>query len=398
MNTKAEYSIKRPRYSFSKLTSVILILFILIASSLVGCSPSLEELESVDYIPLSRDDWQVSTPVGQSLDPKLVAELYYNAAKLETLYGLLIIKNDHLIAEAYFNGGSVGQKAYMASATKSFTSALVGIALDQGCLSSLDQKMIDFFPEFADQMTDLRKKQITLRDLLQMRSGYVWEERTAPYMEAFFTSRGYWLPFMVDFPLTSDPGTEFGYSNLSSHLLGSIVARACDTDLKSFAQEYLFSPIGADVGDWSPDADNYYYGSHGMPLSARDRAKFGLVFLNAGEYDGNQVISSSFVDESLQRYSENINISGWIPGLTSRVGYFRDLGYGYQWWSARAGRHQFNYAAGHGGNLIILLDELDMVIVTSSDRLYGDFGGDAWEKEKAIIDMVGKFIASLPSQ
>ena len=383
---------KKRFYSLFRFVSIIIIL-----SMLVGCGPSTAELATVNYAPIPGDDWEVSTPEEQGLDPDLIAELYYNASKLETLYGLLVVKNGRLIAEGYFNEGSVEQKAFMASATKSFTSALVGIALDQGCLSSLDQKMIDFFPEFADQITDLRKKQITIRDLLQMRSGYVWEERT-PYMDEFFSSRGYWLPFIVEFPLTSDPGTEFGYSNLTSHILGVIVARGCDTDLKSYAQEHLFSPIGAEVGDWSQDADNYYYGAHGMPLTARDRAKFGLLYLNDGEYYGSQIISAAFIDESLQRYSEKIDISGWIPGITSRYGYFRDLGYGYQWWAAKAGDHEFNYANGHGGNQIILLDEFDMVIVTSADRLYGNFGGDAWEKERAIINMVGKFINSLPSE
>ena len=371
---------------------------ILVLSMLVGCSPSTAELEAVDYSQLPGDDREVSTPEKQGLDPMLVAELYSNAAELETIYSVLVIKNGNLIAEGYFNEGSVEQKAFMASATKSYTSALVGIALDQGCLSSVDQKMIDFFPEFADQITDPRKEQVTIRDLLQMRSGYVWEERTPPYMDELFASRGYMLPLIVEFPLTSDPGTEFGYSNLTSHILAIIVARGCDTDLKSFAQEYLFSPIDAEVGDWSQDADSYYYGAHGIPLTARDRAKFGMLYLNDGEYDGNQVISADWVEDSLQRYSDNIDISGWIPGITSRYGYFRDLGYGYQWWSARAGNHQFNYANGHGGNQIILLDELDMVIVTSADRLWGNFGGDAWEKERAIIDMVGKFINSLPTE
>jgi len=370
---------------------------ILVLSLLVGCGPSTKELEAVDYTPLPGDDWAVSTPEEQGLDPMLVAELYFNAAELETLFGLLVIKNGHLIAEGYFNQGSVEQKAYMASATKSVTSTLVGIALDQGCLSSLDQKMIDFFPEFADQLTDPRKEQITIRDLLKMRSGYVWEERT-PYMDSFFSSRGYWLPSIVEFPLTNDPGTEFGYSNLTSHILGVIIARACDTDLKSYAQEHLFTPIDAEVGDWSQDADSYYYGAFGIPLTARDRAKFGWLYLNGGEYDGNQVISADWVEDSLQRYSENIDISGWIPGITSRYGYYRDLGYGYQWWSARAGDHQFNYSSGHGGNQIILLEDLDMVIVTSADRLYGRFGQEAWEKERAIIELVGKFINSLPSE
>jgi len=392
MNNKENNPTKWRQPSFLIFASAILIL-----SMLIGCGPSAEDLEAVDYTPLSGGGWDVSTPEEQGLDPLLVAELYHNAAELETLYGLLVIKNGQLIAERYFNGGSVEQKAYMASATKSFTSALVGIALDQGCLSSVDQKMIDFFPEFAGQINDSRKEQITIRDLLQMRSGYVWEERTS-YMDSLFSSRGYWLPFIVEFPLTNDPGTEFGYSNVSSHILGVIVARGCDTDLKSYAQEYLFPPIDAEVGDWSQDADGYYYGSHGIAQTARDRAKFGLLYLNDGEYEGNQVISADWVEDSLLRYSEKIDISGWIPGITSRYGYYRDLGYGYQWWSAKAGDHQFNYASGHGGNQIILLDDLDMVIVTSADRLFGQFGGEAWEKERAIIDLVGKFIKSLPSE
>ena len=378
-----------------KAAGFIISLILILSSLLAGCGPSAKTLQLVDYSPLPGDDLKVSTPTEQGLDPKLVADLYHNSAELSTLYGLLVIKNGHLVAEGYFNGGSVEQKPFMASATKSITSALVGIALDQGCLSSLDQKMIDYFPEFADQINDPRKEQITIRDLLMMRSGFVWEERT-PYMESFFSSGGYWLPFMVDFPLTSDPGTEFGYSNLSSHILGVIVSRACGSDLNSFAEEYLFSPIDAEVGDWSQDADDNFYGAHAIQLSARDRAKFGFLYLNDGEYEGDQVISAEWINDSLQKYSERINLSGWIPGLTSRVGYYRDIGYGYQWWSAKAGKHHFYYAAGHGGNQIILLDELDMVIVTSADRLYGNFGADAWEKEKAIIDVVGRFIRSLP--
>ena len=149
---------------------------ILILSILVGCGPSTEDLEAVDYTPLPGDDWQVSTPIAEGLDPMLVAELYHNATELETIYGLLVVKEGHLIAEDYFNKGSMGQKALLQSAAKSYVSALVGIALDRGCLSSVDQKMIDFFPDFADQTADARKKQIAIRDMLQMRAGYPPEE------------------------------------------------------------------------------------------------------------------------------------------------------------------------------------------------------------------------------
>jgi len=184
---------KRRQYSFLLITSTILIL-----SMLVGCGPSgpsTEDLEAVEYTPLPGDDWKVSTPAEQGLDPMLVAEVYYNAAELETIYSLLVIKNGYLIAERYFNEGSVEQKDRVQSVTKSYTSALVGIALEQGYLSSVDQKMLDFFPEVAGQITDPRKEQITIRDLLQMRSGYPWEETDPALWDGMLS--GYYVPLRI---------------------------------------------------------------------------------------------------------------------------------------------------------------------------------------------------------
>jgi CubicO group peptidase (beta-lactamase class C family) len=368
--------------------SLLFASLILILSVLVGCGPSTEDLEAVEYTPLPGDDWKVSTPAEQGLDPMLVAELYYNAAILPKLYGVLVIKNGHLIAEGYFNEGAVDRKNQLQSATKSHTSALVGIALDQGCLTSVDQKMLEFFPEFAGQITDPRKEQITIRDMLKMRAGYPDEETDTALFEALLW--GDYLPLIVHFPLVSDPGTEFQYSSLTSHWLGVIVARACGTDLKSFAQEYLFSPINAEVGDdWIPDRDGYYIGSAGMHVTARDMAKFGLLYLNDGEYEGKQILSADWVRDSLQRYTD--------PARSS-YGYFRDLGYGYQWWSGRAVDRYFNYAAGHGGQYIVLLDELDMVIVATADPFWQQHDDESWKHESAVIKLVGKFINSLPSE
>jgi CubicO group peptidase (beta-lactamase class C family) len=357
--------------------------------------PQPEELEAVDYTPLLRDDWNVSTPEEQGLDPTLVAELYLDATGLSTLYGVLVIKNGHLIAEGYFNEGSVDQVYARMSVTKSYTSALVGVALDQGYLSSVDQKMIDFFPEVAEQINDPRKQQITIRDLLQMRAGYPDEERERQYLDSlFFTENYHWIPRIVDFPLVSDPGTEFNYSCLTSHLLAIIVARAVSTDLKSYGQENLFSPIDAQVGDWSSDADDYNFGCLEISFTARDMAKFGSLYHNDGEYHGRRVLSADWVRESLQRYSEGINRSDEAASTMGR--YFSDIGYGYQWWSATVGEHHFDYAAGHGGQLIVLLDELDMIIVTTADPLYDFPAEEGWKFEGPIVDLVGRFIESLP--
>jgi CubicO group peptidase (beta-lactamase class C family) len=358
---------------------------ILLLSLMAGCGPSKADLEAVDYSPLVRDDWEVSTPAEQGIDPMLVAALYHNAAELETLYGLLVVKDGYLIAEDYFNEGSVDQKALLQSAAKSITSAMVGLALDQGCLSDVDQKMIDFFPDFADLIVDPRKNQITIRDMLQMRSGYPAEESDPELWEAVWS--GDYVHLVADAPLTSDPGTEFQYSNLTAHWLGVIVARACDMDLKSFGQEHLFDPLGAEIGNWRKDLDDYNWAAGEIHVSARDAAKFGLLYLNDGQFEGNQIIPADWVRDSLQTYSEN---------AYDNIGDFRDIGYGYQWWSAEVGDHHVNFAWGHGGQLIVLLDDLNMVVVVTGDPFYDVYGSESWQHEKANFDLAGEFITSLP--
>lgn len=355
-----------------------------------------EELEAVEYAPLSRGDWPVSTPAAQDLDAKLVAQAYLEATGLPTLYGLLVVRNGHLIAERYFNQGGIDQLSGRQSATKSVTSALVGVALDQGCLESVDREMLGFFPELAGHVTDPRKRRIAIRQLLQMRGGYPWEEREPLYFGRLFLKDDWrWLPHLVDFPLTADPGTTFKYSNLTSHLLAVIVARACRTELQTFAQRHLFGPIGAEVGRWTRDPYGYNWGWGEIYLSARNMARFGLLFLNDGRVGGKQVLSSAWVRDSLQRYSEGINFTGTD---SSELGHeLRDVGYGYQWWSATAGEHRVDFAWGHGGNLIVLLRDLDMVVVTTADPLYHLPSQDGWRYEGTILDLVGRFIQSLPS-
>jgi CubicO group peptidase (beta-lactamase class C family) len=357
--------------------------------------PRAEELRAVKYTPLPVNGWKTSTPAKQGLDPMLVAELYLDAAELETIYGLLVVKNGYLIAEGYFNEGSAKQLSKRASVTKSYTSALVGIALDQGCLKSVDQKMIDFFPELEDKITDPRKKQITIRHMLQMRAGYPWEESDPKYWDALWT--GEYLSLTEKFPLTSDPGIQFQYSNLTSHWLGIIVARACGKDLKSFGQEHLFSPLDVEVGDWNQDVDGYYIGCGDIQFTARDMAKFGLLYLNDGQYQGNQIIPAAWVRKSLTSYSDDINTAGIKSGRLGR--YLHNIGYGYQWWSASVGGHHIDFAWGHGGQLIILMDELSMVIVVTADPFWGkDLHWQAWKHEQANINLVGKFIKSLPKE
>ncbi|MCO5207842.1 MAG: beta-lactamase family protein [Anaerolineae bacterium] len=357
---------------------------------LFGCGgPSAEELAAVDYTPRADSEWPISTPAEQGLDPELVAELYANAGEMENIYSLLVFKNGHLVAEDYFNGGSPTQQVNIHSVTKSINSALVGLALEEGCLTSLDQKMMDFFPEFESRIRDPRKRDITIREMLQMRAGYPWEEATAEGTELLFS--GFHTADLINVPLARDPGSGGAYSNLTAHLLGLIVARACDTDLKTFADEHLFGPLGIEEGFWQVDWDGDYLGYSDIELSAYDLAKFGLVYMNNGQHNGKQIVPAEWVHDSLQTYSEGV----W----TVRVGRnWDDNAYGYQWWSIRAGDHRYNLAWGHGGQQIVLLDDMDMMMVVTVDPLHLQHGDGPWKLEKASLNLVADFVASLPKQ
>ncbi len=351
--------------------------------------PENDELADVNYAPANDLDWKTSTPAEQGVDPMLIAELYHDAGKMDNLYGLLVIKNGYLIAENYFNKGSMTKKARLQSVTKSFTSALVGIACDQGIIQNPDQKMMEFFPEFADSLTDKRKEQITVREMLQMRAGYPWEESSEDLFNILYA--GFKPHYLIDFPLTINPGEGFQYSNLTSHLLGIITARASNQDLLSFGKENLFNKMKAEPGKWIKDWKGYYNGHGDLHLTARDIAKFGLLYLNNGKFEGQQIISEKWVNESLQNYSSDAWITKDSINYIGR--YFRDLGYGYQWWSAAVDDHRFSFAWGHGGQLIILLDKPDMVIVVTSNPFARQEDNElSWKQERCNFNLVGKFI------
>ena len=217
-----------------------------------------------------------------------------------------------------------------------------------------------------------------------MRSGYPSDE-SPEYSQLI--QPGDLLSAIVNYPLVGSPGTGFAYTNVSPHTLGVIVSRACNMAIEDFIEDYLFSPLGVDMDFvfWDP------YGNLLPVFSAtpRDFAKYGMLYLNGGEFNGIQVVSSEWVDETLQVYSENIHLIDVSPN-------FSDMGYGYQWWFNESGEHQYFFAAGQGGQMIVLLDDLDMIIVTTADHFQGD-SANSWETTSAIFELVGDFIASLPA-
>ena len=249
--------------------------------------------------------------------------------------------------------------------------------------------MMTFFPELADRINDPMKNEITIRQLLQMRAGYPLEESVPELFELLTT--GFRPSNLVDVPLVRDPGSGFDYSNLTSHLVGLVIARACETDLKSFAQEHLFSPLEVEPSFWQTDWEGNYLGYSDIHLSAHDLAKFGLMYLDDGQYEGKQIVPADWTHESRQIFSEN----AW----KIRVGRnWDDNGYGYQWWSIRAGDCRYNLAWGHGGQQIARIDDLDMLIVVTVDPLHLQYGDEPWRLEKSNLILVADFVTSLPRE
>jgi CubicO group peptidase (beta-lactamase class C family) len=373
--------------SATRLARVVVVLLLALLAA-CGSRPSTRELQSADYRPGYGGDWAVSTPAEQGLEPMAVATMYVHAGELESLRSLLVIRHGKLVAEGYFNGGATDRRDSIASVTKSYTSALVGIALREGCIASVDQPMMDFFPELSGRITDSRKFKITIRQMLQMRAGYPWEESSAELFELMYS--GFRTSSLVDVPLARDPGSGMEYSNLTAHLLGVIVARACRTDLRSFAIEHLLEPLGSDIGEWVIGWEGYYLGFADLQMSARDLGRFGLLYLDNGRHDGQQIVSATWVADSLRVSSTD----AW-PFRVGRN--FQDISYGYQWWAIRAGGHTYNLAWGHGGQQIAVVHDLDLVVVATADPLFGQHGDGPWRLERANLNLVADFIASLPA-
>jgi CubicO group peptidase (beta-lactamase class C family) len=153
--------------------------------------------------------------------------------------------------------------------------------------------------------------------MLQMRTGYPWEESSAELFDLLF--RGFRPSNLVEVPLVRDPGTEFACRNLTSHLLGVLVARACKTDRKPFARENLFAPLRINPGFWQADGESNHLGFSDLHLSAGDVAKLGLRYLNRGKYRGRQIVPAGWVRDSLQKKSNLNLVEGPRTHFLSRV-------------------------------------------------------------------------------
>ncbi|MEP6611982.1 MAG: serine hydrolase [Mucilaginibacter sp.] len=213
------------------------------------------------------------------------------------LYSVVVQQNDKIIYNQYFNGKTNADLFNNQSLTKSVMSLLIGIAIDKGYISSVDEKLVKYFPELAKD-TDKRKQQITIRQIMNQASG-LWHEDLTRMDKYFALDNPY--EYVLAQPLESEPGKIFHYNNAATHILSVILTKATGMNTLAFASKYLFSPIGIQNVKWGMMKDGYYDGCGllSVQMATTDMTKIMSLLLHNGDYNGKSLVSSNWVNQLL---------------------------------------------------------------------------------------------------
>lgn len=350
MNNSVFQHVHIRRILLTKITAILLSLLILIFS-VSGCGAEANDVAGTAAVPTIEEeqpdnDWQFDTPENHGVDGAILESLHEAIKKIE-IYSVVIVKDGYIIDEYYRQGYDERSVFRLNSCTKSFTSALIGIAIDKGLLGGVDTKLLEFFPQLADS-NSAYKKEITIAHLLEHTSGIYWPESGGPMFHKFVESEN-WVDFVLSQPMAAKPGSIFNYSTGGSHLLSAIIQQTTGQTSYDFALEYLIQPLGMDSVQWRADPQGITDGGNGISMNARDAAKFGQLYLNGGKWKGRQIVPKAWVAESTKPQSA----AQPIPG------------YGYQWWLTKFGDLSAYYAVGHGGQYIVVVPDLELVAVST---------------------------------
>lgn len=334
-------------------------------------------------------DWQTAAPGVYGVDADRLAGLRQKIERdLPFLHSLLVIKNGRLIYEQYFAGYDRASLNELMSVTKSVTSALAGIAQASGKLRSPDVTLGSSIPQYFTDNRHADKKSITLRNLLMMRSGIEFDDTTLTVQ----TQEGRQTLLNQDLvevalsqPVTQKPGHAWNYSTADTQLAAALLEGVTGVPLQQYAAENLFAPLGMTHFEWSSDSAGHTIGGGLLKLSARDMAKLGYLYLNHGNWDGKQIVPAAWVQ--LSTTPQGNAYLAW-QDQTNAVTW-----YGYGWWTWQAayfGGHRAVSAQGYGGQTIILVPDLDMIVVTTADSFVpidkaNNQGSDVYDLVRADV-------------
>ena len=375
----------RPRYVFIVVSVLALSLLLYGVYTVNQGGYSYRVPEETD------DGWETASLADLAMDEAPLIEMMSDLSNRNNnhIQSVVIIKDGKLVFEEYFSGEDIDLTSGInfahkdfdrdtlhcqASATKSVTSILLGIAIDQGLVQGVEEKMLSFYPEHSD-LNDTEKGEITLQHMLSMSSGIPWDE-SYPYTDPrnnlnqqFYSEDP--IRYLLEQPLTAPPGTQFMYNSGTTNVLGDVVKVSSGQTLVDFADQQLFTPLGITYFDWVgfPLAPHIAVASSTLYLRPRDMAKIGQLYLQGGVWNGDRIVSQEWVAESTGESIQVPPSEDPLPGFVD--------GYGYQWWRGTFpnGDTATYFAAGWGGQFIFVLPELDMVIVFTGGHFEGGYQG-----------------------
>lgn len=318
--------------------------------------------------------WDTSTPEEQGINSQILDSAFIAADNLSYMDGLLVIRNGYLVAERYYNGYNFYSAHNIKSVSKGFLSALTGIAIQKGYIT-LEDKVMDYFPEYIYDTMDTRKYDITIDDLMIMRMGIDTEDHNL--LEVLATPN--WIKTTIELPLLSAPGEKFRYNTMETHLLSAILTKISGQTTCELMQQLLTDAMGVHIYSWSQDPQGYYFGGSEMFLTPRDMAVLGYLYLNGGKLRDVQIVPANWVNFSLARTWEK-DSKEW--------GVLRDYNYGHLWWLGKINGYEMFWALGYGGQMVLTFPDLNLIVVTTAGY---DIGWDV-DQERPILEVVSKYI------
>ncbi len=347
--------------------------------------------EEFYHIPEEKNDgWQISTLQKEGFNQEIISKLLrkINNRAFKNIHSIIIAKNNRIVLDEFYKkklsyidkglNSDIELHAAM-SVTKSIFSLLMGIAIDQGIVKSVNEKVLSFFPEYGPlQNWPLEKQNLTIKNFLTMRHGLAWNEIKYNYDDernSFYkiSQQNDWVKATLDLDLVNKPGVDFAYSSGISHVVAALIARASGRPIEDFADKFLYKPLEIKKTAFyrAPDgrADDVF-------LTTRAMAKIGQLIINNGKWNGKRIVSASWIKQSTKIYYDDPDEDCFD--------------YSYFWWRYNFKTGGKNLKAviawGWGGQFIFVFPELDMVVVITEGNYYHP------KREEQAIEMIADYI------
>jgi len=305
------------------------------------------------------ETWERSTPEAQGVDSgELLEAIKVMELPESGVESMVIIRNGFIIAEFYREPFDSTTPHRINSCTKSFTSALIGIAIDEGLIKNENQPVLPFFDEVEN--VDPKAAEITIKDLLTMQSGFEWKNNV-PFFEQnderLYQLQMNPIEYVLSKPVIDTPGTVFHYNSMNSQLLAYIIHRESGMQSGKYLQEKLLDPIGIKSENWNVTRENSIYGGTSVSMPTEELARLGYLYLNEGIWDGNRIISRRWTNKSVSPLAET------NPNSPPDSRRYVMPNYGYQWWVYNENEFM---AQGGNGQFCFVNKEKNIVVAINS--------------------------------